>query len=100
MSTTIRKVRRVATLLVPMLLLAACEGDTGPAGVAGSPGADGAPGPAGPAGPTGPTGPAGVTDFNGFVIATLDDPEWQAPREVNGLNFQFADDEQAFDEVF
>ncbi|MEN7344032.1 MAG: hypothetical protein AAAFM81_13860 [Pseudomonadota bacterium] len=87
-------------LLVAITFITGCEGDTGATGPAGPIGATGDPGPQGPAGPQGPTGSAGVTEFNAFVLATLDDPEWQEPRQINDLNFNFNEEPAAFDDAF
>lgn len=93
----------ILALAVSCLALAGCEGSDGAQGAQGPAGPVGAPGPAGPTGPQGPAGPPGAsgkTDFNNYVRLTLDDPEVVEPRQLNELNFEFSEDEDAFDDLF
>jgi len=97
------KLQLMALLLAAATLVAACDGDPGAMGAAGPAGPAGPAGGTGAAGPAGPQGPAGIPaqmDLSVFVRAGMSQPEYTAPREVNGLDLVSNDNPNEFDDWF
>lgn len=85
------------------VFFAGCDGDPGTMGSQGDPGSPGAPGAPGAPGDPGPQGPPGVpaeTDLALFVRASMDDPEYGAPRTVNDVNFVMSENPDEFNDWF
>jgi hypothetical protein len=90
------------TVLLLGALCAACNGGGDEMGGSGGASPTGGAGPAGPMGPSGPQGPAASTptDMTAFALATIDDPEFGEPRELNSIEWVISDEPSAFDGEF